>query len=716
MSDFDVKVAGCATRQWALDFEGNKRRIIKSIKKAKAKGAHIRFGGELEITGYGCEDHFYEIDTMVHAWQVILEILASDLTSNMVVITSMPVTHKGSLYSCAIILHNRKILGIRPKKVITRQAEKRYFVPFDGFAEEVELPIIIRKITGQNTAILGDFVFELNGSKIGLVIGDEFNCLKDPKSERCQIARKARLVLCLDASPALKGAAKMKLEELQSVSKELGLSMVSSNLLGADGTRNFYDGQIAFVDQGKLIKENKWGMISNFQVVTSSFSFHSAGEMENTPGNVKLIIEFETQGVPPLLKKTAEEMENKMEEMNLFLKIPKSDRSIPIPETKETLKKCLPHPSLELAELSAMFLWDFLCRTKASGFFLGVSGGQDSGATVYVVYTMCLIIQRNINSKHGPKVLKKLRKLVSDPHFTPKLPQEIMSRILFTAFYQNTETSSADSQKRARLVAEEVGCSFRVCQISDVLPAYVKTFQQLNPKEELKYLSNGGTKKSDTALQNMHSRCMMVSSYLMAQLLPNKLGISGFLLVLSSIEKSELLSGYFTKYDNSSGDISPIYDFSKKEVQEFLQEFGKQHPELTGPAELLKAFPTPELQPLNEEGLVVQKSDWELGLNGIELDLFGRLRKEKRCGPLSMYLELEKTWSFLEKKEVAQKVKTFYLKYARNRHKITVVTPGVNLTTGSADDSRFDLRPFYYPLDFQRQFEQIDRLAGLEKE
>lgn len=44
--------------QWALDFEGNAARILQSIKEAKEAGASMRIGPELEISGYGCLDHF----------------------------------------------------------------------------------------------------------------------------------------------------------------------------------------------------------------------------------------------------------------------------------------------------------------------------------------------------------------------------------------------------------------------------------------------------------------------------------------------------------------------------------------------------------------------------------------------------------------------------------------------------------------------------------
>jgi len=49
-----------------MDFEGNLERIKQSIIIAKEKGATYRMGPELEITGYGCQDHFLETDTYTH--------------------------------------------------------------------------------------------------------------------------------------------------------------------------------------------------------------------------------------------------------------------------------------------------------------------------------------------------------------------------------------------------------------------------------------------------------------------------------------------------------------------------------------------------------------------------------------------------------------------------------------------------------------------------
>lgn len=75
-----VTLATCNLDQWSLDFKGNTKRILESIEQAKRLGATYRVGPELEITGYGCEDHFLEMDTFLHAWDCIIEILKTDAT------------------------------------------------------------------------------------------------------------------------------------------------------------------------------------------------------------------------------------------------------------------------------------------------------------------------------------------------------------------------------------------------------------------------------------------------------------------------------------------------------------------------------------------------------------------------------------------------------------------------------------------------------------
>jgi NAD+ synthase (glutamine-hydrolysing) len=60
-----VTLATANLNQWALDWSDNLKRVKQSIEIAKSKGAALRVGPELEITGYGCLDHFLENDLYV---------------------------------------------------------------------------------------------------------------------------------------------------------------------------------------------------------------------------------------------------------------------------------------------------------------------------------------------------------------------------------------------------------------------------------------------------------------------------------------------------------------------------------------------------------------------------------------------------------------------------------------------------------------------------
>lgn len=73
-----INVSVCSLNQLALDFTGNLQRICKSIELSLAKGASLRVGPELEIPGYGCEDAFFELDTTLHSWQVLAEVIKKD--------------------------------------------------------------------------------------------------------------------------------------------------------------------------------------------------------------------------------------------------------------------------------------------------------------------------------------------------------------------------------------------------------------------------------------------------------------------------------------------------------------------------------------------------------------------------------------------------------------------------------------------------------------
>jgi NAD+ synthase (glutamine-hydrolysing) len=95
-------VATCNLNQWAMDFTGNLERIQQSIAEARKAGATLRLGPELEIPGYGCEDHFLEEDTETHSWEVLAQLLSDGSTDGLLCDFGMPVMHNGVRYNCRV--------------------------------------------------------------------------------------------------------------------------------------------------------------------------------------------------------------------------------------------------------------------------------------------------------------------------------------------------------------------------------------------------------------------------------------------------------------------------------------------------------------------------------------------------------------------------------------------------------------------------------------
>lgn len=212
-------------------------------------------------------------------------------------------------------------------------------------------------------------------------------------------------------------------------------------------------------------------------------------------------------------------------------------------------------------------MWDYLRRSGARGFFLPLSGGLDSASVATMIGSMSHLVYKAITEDHDEQVLKDLRRITRKPEFMPESPKEIAGELLVTV-YMGTKNSSEETKKRARNLANDIGCKFTACEIDDLFDSMKNLFTNIIGKEP-KFVSEGGTHAEDLALQNIQARQRMVLAYLMAQLSPWGAGESGFLLVLGTANLDEGLRGYMTKYDCSSADINPIGGINKNDLKLF---------------------------------------------------------------------------------------------------------------------------------------------------
>ncbi|XP_034084966.1 glutamine-dependent NAD(+) synthetase [Gymnodraco acuticeps] len=684
-----VTLATCSLNQWALDFEGNLQRILESIEIAKAHGAKYRLGPELEICGYGCADHFYESDTLLHSFQVLRKLLESPITQDIICDVGMPIMHHNVRYNCRVLFLNRKILLIRPKMLMANYGlyrEIRWFSHWNQSrrVEEYFLPRMIQEVTGQDTVPFGDCVLSTKDTCIGTEMCAE---LWNPRSPHIQMGLDGvEIFTNASASHHELRKADQRVNLIKSATTKSGGIYLYANQRGCDGDRVYYDGCAMVAINGDIVAQGAQFSLSDVEVITATLDLE---DVRSYRGEV----------CQPNMESEPKPCHRVKVDFSLS-----SGDDIYLP-THQPITWNFHTPEEEISLGPACWLWDYLRRSGQAGFLLPLSGGVDSSSTACIVYSMCVLICQAIQDGKS-QVLEDVRRVVGEDTYCPQSPEELCGH-MFTTCYMASENSSQDTCSRARELANQIGSTHMNINIDMAVKGILGIFSVVTGSWP-KFRAYGGSPRENLALQNVQARVRMVLAYLFAQLGLWARGKPGGLLVLGSANVDESLTGYFTKYDCSSADINPIGGISKTDLKSFLL-FCVEHFHLPALRGILAAPPTAELEPLTD-GQVSQTDEADMGMTYSELSVIGRLRKISKCGPFSMFCKLIHTWKdVLSPTEVAQKVKHFFRMYSMNRHKMTTVTPSYHAESYSPDDNRFDLRPFLYNTRWTWQFRCIDK-------
>jgi NAD+ synthase (glutamine-hydrolysing) len=739
---------------------------------AKANGARFRTGPELELSGYGCEDHFLESDTIRHSWESVLQLLQSDLTDDILVDVGLPILHRGVRYNCRLFMCNRKVLLLRPKLCLANDGNYRETRWFTAWArndlEDHPLPHAIRAATGQSSVPMGHAILVCeDGTSVSAETCEE---LFTPRAPHIALSLLGCDIIA-NGSGSHHALRKLdvRLALIRNASSKAGGVYLYANQQGCDGGRVYYDGCASAFVNGEMVAQGAQFSVTDVEVVMATVdldevrSFRAAiasrsvqGANEPTvpivrvPGFSLSVADADAHGYTSLLASSP----------------PMFPR--------------LHMPEEEIAYGPACWLWDYLRRSGARGYFLPLSGGADSAATAAIVAIMCRLVCDAV-AAGDPKVLADARRVAGLPKedpYVPSDPQELCARILHTC-YMGTTNSSDETANRAAQLAREIGAYHLNVRIDTIVSAVLGVFSTLTGRTP-QYKLHGGTPTENLALQNIQARLRMVLSYLLAQLLPwvragtaptgNSLTPStaaGFLLVLGSANVDESLRGYMTKYDCSSADVNPIGGIAKGDLARFLRWAAVRFPYPTLGV-ITRAPPTAELEPITAD--YVQSDEVDMGMTYDELGVFGRLRKIYRCGPVEMYQKLVTMWGkhatvqpnasghqgaagseaikeddpdrgkgstpqppaasagasssgaavpfgtpaarpMLTPSAVSAKVRRFFFYYAANRHKLTTLTPSYHAESYSPEDNRFDLRPFLYNTQWTRQFKIMQQLV-----
>lgn len=687
-----LKVATCNLNQWAMDFDCNLRNIKQSISQAKSSGAVIRLGPELEITGYGCEDHFLELDTINHSWECLKDLLTGDWTDGILCSIGMPIIKGSERYNCQVLCLNRKILMIRPKLWLANDGnyrELRWFTAWKQKDSLVDflLPDDVSEVLSQTTVPFGYGYLQFIDTAVAAEVCEE---LFTPVPPHAELALNGVEVF-MNASGSHHQLRKLniRLNAFIGATHTRGGVYMYSNQQGCDGGRLYYDGCCCVVINGDVVAQGLQFSLKDVEVLVAQVDLDAVASLRGS------ISSFQEQA----------SCKSKVSSVAVPFKL---CRPFNFQMSLSSPLKIMYHcPEEEIAFGPGCWLWDYLRRSGASGFLLPLSGGADSSSVAAIVGCMCQLVVKEIANGDEQVKADAIRiGQYTDGQF-PTDSKEFAKRIFYTVF-MGSENSSEATKMRAKVLAEEIGAWHLDVCIDSVISALLSLFQTVTGKRPC-YKVDGGSNSENLGLQNIQARIRMVLAFMFASLLPWVHNKPGFYLVLGSSNVDEGLRGYLTKYDCSSADINPIGSISKQDLRSFLK-WAAVNLGYSSLAEIEAAPPTAELEPIRSN--YSQLDEVDMGMTYEELSVYGRMRKIFRCGPVSMFQNLCYKWGGkLTPSEIADKVKHFFKYYSINRHKMTVITPSYHAESYSPEDNRFDLRQFLYNARWPYQFRKIDELV-----
>ncbi|XP_033063870.1 glutamine-dependent NAD(+) synthetase isoform X2 [Trachypithecus francoisi] len=385
-----VTVATCALNQWALDFEGNLQRILKSIEIAKNRGARYRLGPELEICGYGCWDHYYESDTLLHSFQVLAALLESPVTQDII---------------CDVGMHT----------------------------EEYLLPRMIQDLTKQETAPFGDAVLATWDTCIGSEICEE---LWTPHSPHIDMGLDGvEIITNASGSHHVLRKANTRVELVTMATSKNGGIYLLANQKGCDGDRLYYDGCAMIAMNGSVFAQGSQFSLDDVEVLTATLDLEDVRSYRAEISSRNLAA---SRASPyPRVKVD-------------FALSCHEDLLAPVSEPIEWKYHS---PEEEISLGPACWLWDFLRRSQQAGFLLPLSGGVDSAATACLVYSMCCQVCKSVRSGNQ-EVLADVRTIVNQISYTPQDPRDLCGRILTTCYMASKNSSQETCTRARELAQQ----------------------------------------------------------------------------------------------------------------------------------------------------------------------------------------------------------------------------------------------------------------------
>lgn len=533
------------------DTEFNIKNIISCIISANKNSAALIVFPELSITGYSCGDLFHQSVLLKSAEKSLFEIAKETKNLDIISIVGLALQHNNSIYNCAAVVQQGKILGIVPKINLPNYKEfyeKRWFSPY-GMTfkpETIEL--------SNNSIPFGtNIIFEFNNEfKFAVEICEDLWSTIPPSS--FHVLAGANIIANPSASNELVTKAEYRHDLIKNQSARCICGyLYASSGVGESSSDVLYGGHTSIAENGTILHENsrfqRENLISYADIDCQKLSAIRTLEstMEDSLSQLKLLL--------PNLKYQS----IKIKKINQIKEIKRSFSPHPFIPSDPVLqdKRCS-----EIINIQASSLAKRIEHIKAKKTIIGISGGLDS--------TLALLVAVEANKLLGKSIKDIIA--VTMPGFG------------------TTKTTYGN----AKMLCEIIGCDFREIDIKKTC------------KDQLEYLKLT-TSTRNTVYENVQARQRMM---LLMNIANNENGI-----VIGTGDLSEIALGWSTYNGDHMSMYAVNCGVPKTLVKYLINWYAnKSNPTLKKILINITKTPiSPELLPPDKNGKISQKTESIIG-------------------------------------------------------------------------------------------------------
>ena len=254
-----IRVACAVPSVRVADIEFNTCEILKKADEVKCQNPQILLFPELSITGYTCGDLFLQQKLLASVKTSLNTIIEKSKEYNFAIIVGAPLRINNSLFNCAFVIFNGKILGINIKTFLPNYNEfyeKRWFSSSTdlsqthissrelGIDDEYQIPI------GRN------IIFNFNNVKFGIEICEDLWTALPPSTFLTMGGAEIILNLSGSNETIAKRGYRQELVRQQSARNICGYVYCSAGE-SESTTDLIFSGHSLIAENGVILKENQ---------------------------------------------------------------------------------------------------------------------------------------------------------------------------------------------------------------------------------------------------------------------------------------------------------------------------------------------------------------------------------------------------------------------------------------------------------------------------